>query len=344
MPSSYTTRNRAEKQAPGENNNSWGSLLNTGTIDVIDQALDGMISFTGNITLSTANGSTDEARRRYINITGGTTATVTIPNVEKVYVVRNAGSGTATFTTGSGTTATVAAGTQAVVVCEGGNVCRAFAFGDAAADVLTKLLTVDGAGSGLDADLLDGQSSAAFQAANANLTTFAGLTATTDNFLVAVASAWASRTPAQVRATLGLLIGTNVQAYSANLDEYAAVNPTAAGLAILDDANAAAQLVTMGAQAALTFTSNANGSAIGIPIGGSTYYIQWGSISVSADSNGTVTYPVAFGTASVCVASGGPAATGDEGQAHTIASGTTTATIANTLGSSVTAFWIAAGV
>jgi hypothetical protein len=34
-----------------------------------------------------------------------------------------------------------------------------------AADVLSKLLTVDGSGSGLDADLLDGQSSAAFQAA-----------------------------------------------------------------------------------------------------------------------------------------------------------------------------------
>ena len=34
-----------------------------------------------------------------------------------------------------------------------------------AADVLTKVKTVDGAGSGLDADLLDGQSSAAFEAA-----------------------------------------------------------------------------------------------------------------------------------------------------------------------------------
>lgn len=34
-----------------------------------------------------------------------------------------------------------------------------------AADVLSKLLTVDGAGSGLDADLLDGSSSAAFAAA-----------------------------------------------------------------------------------------------------------------------------------------------------------------------------------
>lgn len=41
-------------------------------------------------------------------------------------------------------------------------------------------------------------------------------------------------------------IGVTVQAYSANLDEYAAVNPTAAGLALLDDADATAQRTTLG--------------------------------------------------------------------------------------------------
>lgn len=41
-------------------------------------------------------------------------------------------------------------------------------------------------------------------------------------------------------------VGVSVQSYSANLDEYAAVNPTAAGLAILDDADAAAQRTTLG--------------------------------------------------------------------------------------------------
>lgn len=45
-----------------------------------------------------------------------------------------------------------------------------------AADVLAKLLTVDGAGSGLDADLLDGLSSASFALAARNLTAGAGLT------------------------------------------------------------------------------------------------------------------------------------------------------------------------
>lgn len=42
------------------------------------------------------------------------------------------------------------------------------------------------------------------------------------------------------------LIGSTIQAHSANLDEYAAVNPTAAGLALLDDATASDQRVTLG--------------------------------------------------------------------------------------------------
>jgi hypothetical protein len=93
---------------------------------MFDQALDGMVSFSlaGSKTLTTNNGAPDEARCRYINITGGTGGTVTVPNVEKVYVVRNNSSASVTFTTGSGTTASVAAGVYGVIVSEGGNVCR----------------------------------------------------------------------------------------------------------------------------------------------------------------------------------------------------------------------------
>jgi hypothetical protein len=42
------------------------------------------------------------------------------------------------------------------------------------------------------------------QAFDSDLATIAGLTATTDNFIVSVSSAWASRTPTQVKSTLGL--------------------------------------------------------------------------------------------------------------------------------------------
>lgn len=71
------------------------------------------------------------------------------------------------------------------------------------------------------------------------------------------------------RANLGLAIGTNVQAYSANLDEYAAVNPTAAGLALLDDIDAAAQRTTLGLGTIATQEAN-NVSISGGAINGTT--------------------------------------------------------------------------
>lgn len=127
MPSTYTTRNRLEKQAPGENSNTWGQRLNEKVFDLVDFALDGMTSFALSTTktLTDEDGAADEARARYLNITGGTGGTITIPNVEKLYLVRNASSGTVTITTGSGTTATVSASDMQWVVCEGGNVVRA---------------------------------------------------------------------------------------------------------------------------------------------------------------------------------------------------------------------------
>ena len=39
MPSSYTTRIRIEKQADGENPNSWGDILNQNVIDLLDDAV-----------------------------------------------------------------------------------------------------------------------------------------------------------------------------------------------------------------------------------------------------------------------------------------------------------------
>lgn len=88
MASTYTTRNRFEKQAVGENQDTWGTRLNTQVIDMMDEALDGYISIdvagSGDYTLSANNGATDESRQRVIFLTGALTGTrnIVMPAVE----------------------------------------------------------------------------------------------------------------------------------------------------------------------------------------------------------------------------------------------------------------------
>ena len=66
---------------------------------------------------------------------------------------------------------------------------------------VTELNYTDGVTSAIQTQI-DGK-----QPLDADLTTIAGLTATTDNFMVAVSSAWASRTPSQAKTTLALVKG-----------------------------------------------------------------------------------------------------------------------------------------
>lgn len=124
MASTFTSRIRLEKQADGENPNSWGLILNQNVIDMVDEAVAGMVTVTcssAEIALSTANGATDTARNAAITLVGTLTADVTValPALEKTYFVRNgtsgdynillkAGSGTAVTATGQGLSMMVA--------------------------------------------------------------------------------------------------------------------------------------------------------------------------------------------------------------------------------------------
>lgn len=83
------------------------------------------------------------------------------------------------------------------------------------------------------------------QAYDADLAAIAALTPTDNNVIVGNGSAWVAESGNTLRTSLGLAIGTDVQAFDTDLATIAA-NITAAGHAILDDADAAAQRVTMG--------------------------------------------------------------------------------------------------
>lgn len=78
-----------------------------------------------------------------------------------------------------------------------------------------------------------GQIAAGYQPLALNLTTIAGLTATTNNFLVSVASAWASRTPSQVKTTLSLDQVTNTSDATKQTSNDARYQPLAANLTAL---------------------------------------------------------------------------------------------------------------
>lgn len=117
----YTDRLRLEKQATNTNQNTWGSVLNSNVFDLVDEAVGGVetIALTGaNVTLSTANGGTDQARNQALRFTGTGSVTITIPSVEKTYVVQNASNGDVTFSAG-GVTAVVASGDGEVIYTDG---------------------------------------------------------------------------------------------------------------------------------------------------------------------------------------------------------------------------------
>jgi hypothetical protein len=102
MPSSYTASARFTLQATGENNNTWGVILNNGVFQLVDDSINGRIglALSGAHTLTTNLGATDEARMRFIDVTGGSGGTITIPSVPKGYFVRNGASGPVTVSAG----------------------------------------------------------------------------------------------------------------------------------------------------------------------------------------------------------------------------------------------------
>lgn len=121
MPSSYTTSERFTLQATGENNNTWGVILNSGVFQLVDDAIAGRVAFSlsGAKVLTTVLGATDEARMAFLDVTGGSGGTVTIPAVSKGYFVRNAAAGQTVISAGGATNATFEAGDIQPVFSDG---------------------------------------------------------------------------------------------------------------------------------------------------------------------------------------------------------------------------------
>lgn len=229
MPSTFTTNTGIEKPGSGEQSGTWGITANT-NFDIIDRAVNGVgaVSLAGTThTLTTLDGTLSNGMFKVL-VFGGTpsgTNTVTIsPNdAQKLYFVRNVSGESVVLTQGSGATVTVVDGDAAVVYA-------------------------DGAGAGAAVVRLD----ALFPALQAS------------NNLSDVADASISRT------NLGVAIGTNVQAFDAGLqsisglttaanqmifttasDAYSVTGLSAFARTLLDDADAAAFISTLGITASV---------------------------------------------------------------------------------------------
>lgn len=126
MPSTYSPNLRLTYQAVGENLNTWGVILNANVFQLIEDAISTRVALVlaGNVTLSVANGVTDQARCAFLDVTG-TAGIITTSQTQKLTLVRNATAGNVTLTTGSlapgRLDATLATGDIAWMVCDGTN-------------------------------------------------------------------------------------------------------------------------------------------------------------------------------------------------------------------------------
>jgi hypothetical protein len=81
----------------GDLSGTWGTVVNTAITDLIDSAIAGTttLSANTNVTLSTTNGATNQAREAILLCTGARTGltTITAPAQSKTYIVINATTG-----------------------------------------------------------------------------------------------------------------------------------------------------------------------------------------------------------------------------------------------------------
>ena len=141
MPSTYTSNNKIQKIATGEQSGTWGNTTNT-NFDLFDTAIDGFVAvaLTGTThTLNIPDGTAADGRNKVISFTGtlaaANTVSITPNTVKKHYFVQNntTGGQNVIISQGSGSTVTIKPGYSSIVYLNGAG------SGASAKEVLTSL-------------------------------------------------------------------------------------------------------------------------------------------------------------------------------------------------------------
>jgi hypothetical protein len=126
MASTYSTSLKLELIGNGDQSGTWGTTTNTNFGTLLEQAITGVVAITmanADVTLTSLNGASDEARNAVI-VVGGTNSAIRniiAPAVNKLYVIKNAtiGGYAIVIKTSASTGVSIANGTTAIVYCDG---------------------------------------------------------------------------------------------------------------------------------------------------------------------------------------------------------------------------------
>lgn len=109
MASTYSNL-KIQLMATGENSGTWGNVTNTNLGTALEQAITGSVDVTVNsdTTLSlTDTNAAQNARALRLNLTGSGSANLTVPAIQKLYLINNATLGTVTVKNATGATIAV---------------------------------------------------------------------------------------------------------------------------------------------------------------------------------------------------------------------------------------------
>ena len=133
MTATYTTRIRLTKQGTGDNDSTWGVVLNDEVIELTDYAIAGYTTISlaaGDVSLTINDGTADQARSAMLELTGTLTGNrgVYLPtNISKSYIVKNDTSGaySTTVLINGGTGSAIPQGSSVIVFTDGTTVTPA---------------------------------------------------------------------------------------------------------------------------------------------------------------------------------------------------------------------------